>query len=389
MPQIFTGDLLQPKWERFDAYARRIRVLEHSDITEAGVELIDTDSLLQLLSCLPANHGPLLPNLQKLTWAGSCSDAFLPQVLSFLTPSLQFLHVYTDDERCSYEARCRTIRGIAGRPDLKLSYLHLGLDIDDDRDVAAALASLLKAQKSLQCIDLPAFNAASPIAIALSGLQQLRELDTTMHFSSPSSLESFLSALAGGCPALKTLRLIIYGESADDLLTLSFGSITPLLRARMLSNLRLYHRQTISLQGTDIVALGEAWPRMESLNISAAVPISLLPNYAESFPKLTSLNIKLTFPEMPVFDPSTPAFRSLRKLYLSGEPPEQGLPGIGAFLSWVCPLTTTIYRSNYGAAASRWDVITETMEVGHRLQTAAVSRPGTNVQEIARTEVSN
>lgn len=133
--QYFVEGLSRPKWGRFYAYARRVRVLEHCDMNEASIEKIDPNSLMHLLSCLPPTHGPLLPNLQKLVWTGQCDDEFFPQALPFISPSLRSLHVVTEGTLFAGAHMCLMIQGLAGRPDINLTDLNFDIWMEDHQSL--------------------------------------------------------------------------------------------------------------------------------------------------------------------------------------------------------------------------------------------------------------
>lgn len=300
-------------------------------------------------------------------------DAFLSQILLFLSPSLRSLHISSEDEEDNDVRRTHIIQGIAGRPDLNLSSLHLGgLQLPEGPGISSTIGTLLAAQKSLRVVTLLRAEATGPIASALPSLRELCELHiNSVHYATPMELKSWLSNLASGCPVLKTLHLSVGHESGDDVAA-TFMHIKPILQARNLSTLELSYGYgvKIQLQKKDIVAMGKAWPCMKSLDISSFVPIALLPLFADSFPTLRSLSTEVTIFQTPTFDESTSTFCSLDTIDLQGEPPALGLLGIAAFLSWVCPpgVKTKTPPSN------RWAVIKETIGVGHKLQRATVGR---------------
>lgn len=298
--------------------------------------------------------------MRDLSWRGYNDDAFYPQVLAFISPALQSLHICSENDDPASVPRWLMVQGLAGRPDLKLEG-HDGLP--------SATASLLKAQKRLKIVALQEFRLPGPIALALQTLQDLRELDASVRPSSSHDLEVFFANLSTGCPSLGSLHLLIHPTEAEP--RLSFKSIKPLLQARMLSNLSFtpFFDLSTPLQEADIAAMGKAWPYMESLSISGTIAIQLLTAHAFHLPKLTSLKTKLTFDVDPVFDAFTPTFHSLRNLCVSGEPPEGMLLRIGAYLSWVCP--PGVLESS---GSKHWNSIEKIVEMGHQLQEAAVTR---------------
>lgn len=337
------------------------------------MEHIDSDSFTHLLSCLPSGHGPLVPNIRKLRWSGIAADSgpFPLQVLPFLSSSLRSLRIGSDDEEALPTTLLRMIRGITGRPDLALSHLHLGrLYYDEDHDLQSAIGALLVAQSGLQSVALHNFEVG-PIAFGILSLPGLRELDVAMMRLSAEELETFLGNLASRCLSLETLHLLIY-PTIDSEPPFSFEVISPLLQARKLSKvtIRSAFGHSVPLQEAEIVAMGRAWPYLESLNVSGTIPISLLSLYAYNHPKLVSLDAQLTFPgDDPVFDASTPTFRSLRNLHLSGDPPKDRLLDIGAYLSWVCIPATSIKWSS-----KHWGAIEKAVQLGRGLQDATATR---------------
>lgn len=389
MPQAFCEGLVRPRWDRFDAYARRIRVLNHSDFgstvrVESQGDKIQPESLTQLLSCLPFNHGPLLPNVRELTWTSYRGDEFYTQALSFLSPPLHTLRICSEDDESAPTPRLHMIQGLAGRPDLNLSRLDLHIDLEDHSSLSSATASLLKAQEQLQNVALRQFHLSGPIARALPNLPGLRELSASVVFTDSHQLGVFFSNLAAGCRALEGLRLRIHPPSDSDPLELSFRPIAPLLQMYALSALHLTgphypeNACTISLQETNIVAMGEAWPYMKHLELSSPTPISLLPIYAKCFQALESLRITLILHPASNFNMSTPKFRSLRKLSIEGNLSRTGGPAIAAFLSWLCPAKTKFDHLGNGTRHSaQWAALIEMVRIGHQLQEATAGQMGT------------
>lgn len=365
-------------------------MLRHSDVHVINeitghfdlVEKIDPESLTHFLSCLPSNHGPLLPNLRELWWEGrsSHSDPFLLQSLPFLSHSLHTLRISSDDEESSPATRLQLIRGLAGRPDLTLSSLCLGdLDIDDHPNLPSAIRSLLDAQKCLQSVTLPTFDMG-PDTIGLLNLPDLRELSITLNLVNPSELETFLLNLASRCHSLEMLDLFFYAVVVSTP-AINFKTITPLLQASNLSKLTLRSipSSSILLHAAEVTAMGRAWPNMESLRIPSSVPISVLSSYAHNLPKLDSLHTKITFDDDNiVFDASTPKFSSLHDLSLIGDPSEDRLLQVSAYLSWICPRKTLIHW-----LTKHWRRIEKGIQLGHQLQEATTARMAGLLQQAA------
>lgn len=135
---------MAPKWDRFDYYARRIHHLNHRNKGER----ISADSLIHLISCIPAQHGPLLPNLQQITCGGIDDRTFCSQLLPFLSPSLRALAVCMESLFRPGEVLAggcsRMLRSLAGRAEISLFQLDLRYLSEGDPTLTTTIASTLR-----------------------------------------------------------------------------------------------------------------------------------------------------------------------------------------------------------------------------------------------------
>lgn len=274
---------------------------------------------------------------------------------------------------------CRAVEGIAGRADVRLTHLSVNTHINDDAMASDALAGLLEMQTSLEHVVMGLFEVAGSIGQRLPLLPLLRYLEVSTNFEDVTEMEVFFENVARGCPLLETLRIEMDAAS-EELLgrALQFQILLPLLQARAIKVLGLYvqYETAIVLQEADVTAMGKAWPKMEDLTISASVPVSTLSAFAGAFSStLKHLTLAFTFPSTPTFDTLTPRFSSLENLSISVDvslPPEM-VPGVAAFLAWVCPATTVINMPG-GKASKQWTKVKQIVDIGHKLQGAAVDR---------------
>lgn len=329
-------------------------------------------TLTHLLSCLPSGHGPLLPNIKELSWLARWDDGeFLLQVLPFISRSVNSLRIGTEGEPPAATPSCQMLCGLAGRPDLRLSRLDIAFDMSDDPELPPAAAALLEAQSYLRELKIEGVQVGpqGPIALALPSLRCLRKLDADLTCATSSELEDFLARLSAGCPFMEDFDVGILVSGMPRMLP--FQTISPLLKAKNLRKLQIQVAHGISIADADIVKMGGAWAQMRDLHVVCSIPISSLSTYARSFSyTLRSLVAKLTFPQPPTFDSSTPTFPSLRMLTIAGDPPQTFLPQIAAYLCWVTPPATEIHIQG----RQDWGRVTEMLSIGRHLQDATTSR---------------
>lgn len=383
--QIFSSNLWEPKWDRFNFYARRILRLKHTD----RYDMIDDAALTTLLSSLPSEHGTILPNLRHLVWTTSCSNDMIPQVLNFVTPSLQSLEI-TDGSGNSdcpdLECVGTTLAALADRADFGLSRLVVGWE-DQEVSFPVALARLLVAQPQLTDLEIIRMESAlaKPVLEVIPGLKLLRRLAVEIWLDDESKLEGFLVELADACQAsVEVLEIQIPDETGDST---PFRSFYPLLRIKALTELQISLDGALVIEERDIAAMGATWVHMRSLTIhsvSEINPISTLPFYALHFsPVLESLNLNFTLKDRPSFDENTPAFKSLKTLEIAGELSPSMIVDVGSFLAWVCPSIAEIkhsypqreyYTDSGRVSEDEWKQVMEIAKAGRRLQEVTIRR---------------
>lgn len=330
------------------------------------------------MSCLPPAHGPLLPNLHSLGWTSNDKHPESPlQVLPLISPSLRSLELVFCDTVKPIPHFCRAIEGIAGREDVRLASLRVNTITNNDINVAGALAFLLEIQTGLESVEICRFDVAGPVGKRIPLLPLLRHVEFNVRFDEEVEVRAFLENLAQGCPLIETLEIGMDTPSDEwPAEALQFQTIQPLLQLKSLKYLYLRYDWKIVIEDADVQSMGNAWPNLGNLTITSSAPISILSAFAQAFPStLKDLTLTFNFPHPPTFDQDTPAFSSLPDLYIwvSSPLPPQMVSDVAAFLSWVCAPNTTISPPD-DSTPKLWRRVEEVVEIGRRLQAAAVGR---------------
>lgn len=349
--------------------------------------MIDDVALALLVSSLPPEHGPILPNLLHLEWTSSSDDDIIPQVLTFISPSLQSLEVTAGGSPGDGDIGdvSRTLAEIANRTDIHLSRLVVGWEEADPVQFTAALIKLLGVQALITEFEIVRLESggASPILAHLSQLPLLRRLAVEVWLDTELMLEDFLDQLTDACPKLvEALEIRIPHGMATST---PFRSLSPLLRAKGLKELRIGIEGEIVVEEHDIAAMGAAWPHMRSLAIHSSPesnPISTLPLYALHFSSvLESLDLNFTTKDRPLYNENTPTFDSLRTLLIGGELGRSMAADVASFLTWVCPKAEIKHSSPWmesndawGTSEEEWKDAMVIVKAGRRLQEVTIRR---------------
>lgn len=377
--QEFASGLLNPNWSRFDSYARRIYRLDG----RSEYHQISNDTLLNLISCLPLGHGPILPNITHIDW--DCNRpksqfSFFSHILPLASPSLRSLYLAVRGHASLIPSFSHALEGLAGRTDVRISEIWVNYYLDQSPVSSQALAAFLASQTRLETVAVYHFTVSSPIGESLGRLKRLSSFRGGIFLGERFELEAFCTHLALGCPLLASLdlNLVRLSEVEEERLEpLQFAPLKPLLLSTGLNNLSVNFDGGIVICCDDIADMGAAWTQLNLLAITFTTPISTLSEFARHFsPALQYLSLTATFPECPSFDASTPIFSSLEDLTITGSVPPEMAADVAAVLSWVCPPTIdfTFYGEHDARAEEVWKRVRDMAKIGHRLQTAAVER---------------
>ncbi|KAG8888363.1 hypothetical protein FRB98_007758 [Tulasnella sp. 332] len=328
---MFSESIAGADWDRFDAYARRVRYVRWYGDQRHGSSTPISDKVFgQIYIHRPDHHSPLMPNVTTIDWYAT-SDVTAMQLLPLLHSSPVKDLTLTLYEWCTEKVVEAVIRGLTKR---NLNLVRLGLDVKYPASVISKpLSELYQQQKSLRSIDLPPFYGTKEIVAALGGLESLEEMgsweiqnldfrenwganhwvfleDTfrsltrfemdnsfqeaaeIIRFNTPTrlshirlqiyqqatnyQLKYFLSVLATCCPLLKKLELHLYTRPAlfpdegpnSGQETLLFESLQPLLRCPEVEFFEIVHNRPMILFEQNVAAMAAAWPRLSTLSIT-------------------------------------------------------------------------------------------------------------------------
>lgn len=346
--QTLPPEPVDPNWDRFSAYARRVRTLRH---TARNIPVsISPEVIAFLLSSTPADYRPLLPRLTKIGWMTVNNPDCLEHVIPFVSSSVKALDITIRGGETSNTALPNTLSALTAISGFHLSSFVLKCDIQTT-GMEACVSSFLDAQNSLTHLHLPCVSAKRDGVIQqVAAMAQLRDLTISLNIASTEDVVEAMTALVDGCPLLKSLSLGLFqrdpaGHPVDQSYEIPFTAIKPLLRYPNLKTLEISWRNRFDIQEGDILEMGKAWRHLESLSIngftqsSEGFPLSMFPVFAEALsPSLMHLELAVLFTDVALPPVNNRRFPSLRvlDLGLSIIHPEHVM-GVARYLAQLCP----------------------------------------------------
>lgn len=217
-------------------------------------------------------------------------------------------------------------------------------------------------------------------------------LISSRNLYSSSELQRLLVNLASTCAQIEDVTLVLASETTVPSPPITFATIAKLFPCKKLKSLGLVHNSAVTLHDEEIEQMGDAWEELEHLTIcmdphpdcvpdGSGTPISSLPKFALSFPKLESLALYLRKEEAPKYDgdldPDT-QFRALKELDVGTSHIPGGKPApIAFFLASLLPPDATIshgrctWSSGEGDEdTSAWDEVEELRKLVSRSKAA-------------------
>ncbi|KAG8945177.1 hypothetical protein FRC04_001156 [Tulasnella sp. 424] len=323
-------------WERYDAYAARIRSITSDDSKPGGFW-----DLAELSLYHPRGQF-FPPNVRTLSWG--CNHKLKLAVLPFISKSTEHLHLQLGGG-FKVETAQKLLRCIIQRqPNLKS--LSLNTDIWPEC-IEGSLAQLISNSRQLESVALPRYYQSSRIVEALGHLPQLKRLAVNYELSldrewpyqkalsflpgrfpslkdveiqgdvpdATSLLSEFQSAaqlqhltvscetlekashvsglaatIAQRCPALQTLS---FNFSNSPHINLTFSTFRPVLSCRSLTSFRVGFGNAIKMAEHDFREMALAWPNLRVLVVcpdsgssSRALSWNMFPTIASLFPYL-------------------------------------------------------------------------------------------------------
>ncbi|KAG8921945.1 hypothetical protein FRC01_014709 [Tulasnella sp. 417] len=294
---------------------------------------------INLLYYVAMNQGThLLPRVRAIRWAAP-QDCELHLLIPLISPTVRELDI--DVSGCTSEASSRLLRALNYilPPDLRTFNFEVDLETTPTEDVTA----IIRQQDSLRTLKLP--SCVLDPGMFKPGLQVLEAYCTVVSGLIPQQL---LDTLADTCPRLCDIRMTFSSDC-----NLRFDSIRPLLRCSQLIKVDLEYPGQWNLEESDIKAMGNAWPRLEALNLccrrdypglesSHGIPIGMLPSFARYLsPKLRKLALFLNTTNVPLPPYEATPFCNLEFFAVGNSPldTELAIFSVVAYLDAVLPTT--------------------------------------------------
>lgn len=300
MFQTFRNSFTEESTTRFLRYAPLVRTLVHEEQTvpprfayAANSDLSDEIFFILWSIGLPPSHnGLIFPNMDHLIWSTE-SPQGISQVLFFqhhrITKydiSFPSTYIYTPTIR----------RAIAClRTSKLLQELRIGFTDPDgfgnlnDRSIGDAVCDWAENQVDAKAIAFTGLIIHQPLR-AVQGHSHLRDLSLEIiHYAEFEDIFEFSTSIATSCPHLTQLRLKFERTRAlpNLFISVTFATLTPLLRLRQLSELVISSDAILCLESDDVKPMAESWTRLQTL--------SLTPRPALEFDTGTSFTILTTF----------------------------------------------------------------------------------------------
>ncbi|KAG8937881.1 hypothetical protein FRC00_011677 [Tulasnella sp. 408] len=297
-----------PNWERFDHYARRIRLLSHYDqLSYVLSRFPRVIRGVELSIEFPERSGinSLLPNIQEITWSMACDIANLPLVLPFISRSLKALtlNLTAGKSEAGVDIVCHffdTLIAFAGLELETFKFASHPLEVKD----ATQLLSFLKSQRNIKVLEVSSdpYVEPTPVQDILfpNFPQSLHELSVNVEFEGQSDYNDRIQTILQRLPNLRVLELVLTSNGSWNLS--NFEGLAPLLQNPDLEELSLWVAEDINLNHTDIHTLGRALPKITSLNLrlfytglpAVGMPASSLMDFAKAFSNLETLYLQIT-----------------------------------------------------------------------------------------------
>lgn len=307
---------------------------------------MNPDVPVKLLYYVAMNRGAyVLPRAQAIHWDAT-EDRELQLLIPLISPSVNEFDLDVWGCTSGESSRLlRALRFILPR-DLRTFRFKSDLGKMPTQDVIA----IIRQQDSLQTLKLPSC-ALDPVMFKPT----LRIIEAYCAVDAGLTPQQALGALVEACPDLREVR-VIFSRECD----LTFESIRPLLGCLKLINVDLDYPGRWNLEESDIKAMGNAWPNLESLNLcctrdypglesSHGMLMGMLPTLARYLsPKLRRLALFLNTSDGPLLPHAATPFSNLEFFAVGNSPldSESAISAVAAYLDTVLPSKVEQIYSN-------------------------------------------
>lgn len=277
---------------------------DNDTLSGAGDSAFRMDTFTTLLALKPQDHGPLLPNLQDISWSLSDNLENLHFALFFITASVKSMAITLPD--CANEDEFDSIA-------LFFACFSKIRGISLDRiyfDTMAAQTPIIEAfvqflqQTTVKSLVFPIV-ARPPAADVAQHLVYnalpigLQELEANILFYGKEDYASHANAIVLRSPSLRALRLTLQyrGEWSPS----EYQDIQHYGALHNLEELELSSSKSFRLDREDIIKLGELFPRLRRLCLRGrrehrphlGIKLPNLVDCAIAFPHLRALAITI------------------------------------------------------------------------------------------------
>ncbi|KAG9040865.1 hypothetical protein FS837_012993 [Tulasnella sp. UAMH 9824] len=275
---------------------------------------MNPDVPVKLLYYVAINQGTyVLPRIRAIHWDAT-EDRELQLLISLISPSIKEFDI--DVWECKLEASSRLLRALRFILPRDLSTFRFKSVLD--KTPTENVSAIIRQQDSLQTLKLPSC-----------------ALDTFMFKPTLRVLEAYCTVGSGRTPQ-QALGALVEG---------------PLLHSQKLISVDLDYPGRWNLEKSDIKAMGDAWPELESLNLcctrdypelesSHGMPMRMLPTLARHLsPKLRRLALFLNTTDVPLPSHQGNPFSNL-EIFAVGNSPldsETAVSAVAAYLDAVLP----------------------------------------------------
>lgn len=319
--QDFSGNLGDANWNRFHAYAKRVRTLSfnESDPIHDEEETFISNTAIALAALVHRFSNSFLPNLQTLEWEFSRTNTlmsiipFVPAGLKNLwltigedvsaipaqqlllcladrTPELQVFTLTTQLPVSSLDHALQ--RWIPGVPDLqevflprrflspgivktlgalpRLTRVNIDWDVVQELDAHGTAFKFEEgAFPALKDLDFDSpIAAAADLIKSSQRFQQLTDLCIgCLRSSNTSDFERLMVSIASTCPGMEGLCFQLSSDRTIPTQPIPFDIIRHLFPCKKLRVLIISHDWPMDLRQSDIEELGGAWPTLQRLRL--------------------------------------------------------------------------------------------------------------------------
>lgn len=323
-------------WAEFRRRSQFVHTLRHHD------RVISNDAIRYLEDEAAAN-GPLLPNLRRLEWTVWGTPQTASRLDTFLVPTLkEFLLTIVQDSDPT-RATTSALQSLSRRSDIKLQRFEV---VSYDSDLEDEVSECLHIQRDLIHMSIPSVKIGGKVDSCLINRPKVQSFYTVVKDGNAGDIrmDQWLATLTRRFPYLTGLGLS-FDRQFPHTPNIPLREMASLIQAPSLLHVKLGFNPAIILEDTDVLAMGRAWPALQTLWIynwgdaTSTFPLSILRSFAMHMPPtLNRLSLYLTYDTIPAPQLGDGRFTSLAMLSVGHSTIlSMDRPAVAAFLGRICP----------------------------------------------------